>query len=62
MRNAIQWFFDRADEPSTVVALAGLLGGFGLSIDEGTLQDILVGVAAVLGAIGIVKKEKGGTE
>ena len=58
MKNALQWFFDRAGEPSTHAALAVLLGGFGLGIDEGTVQDILIGAAAVLGLLGVIKREK----
>ncbi len=57
----INWLLARLKEPSTATALAGLLAATGLTaFDEGTVRDIMVGVAAVLAVLGVGLREKGG--
>tara|TARA_Y100000310_G_C20667267_1_gene808278 strand:- start:644 stop:823 length:180 start_codon:yes stop_codon:yes gene_type:complete len=56
----LDWMLDRIREPSTHVALAGLLSAAGLGwADEGTVREILLGVSAVLLVVGVGKREQG---
>ncbi len=50
----------RLREPSTHAALATLIAAAGLSIDPGAVSAIMLGVAALLGLVGIGMREKGG--
>lgn len=52
------WIIARLREPSTALAIAGFLATFGITTEAGIVQDICVGVAAVLGVAGLVMKEK----
>ena len=50
----------RLREPSTHAALATIAAAVGIGLDVDTLREILLGVAAVLGLVGIGMREKGG--
>lgn len=52
------WLIGRIKEPSTHATLAGLSVVLGLSIDEAAISNSLLGLASVLGALGIGLKEK----
>ena len=59
MKTFFQWLGARLREPSTHAALAALAGGTGLGIvDEGTVRDVLLGIAAVLAVVGATRKEQ----
>jgi uncharacterized membrane protein YtjA (UPF0391 family) len=57
--NILKWIADRAKEPSTIGIVAAVLGFAGISVDEGMLGEILLGVGALLAVIAAARKEKG---
>ena len=56
--NIIQWAIARIKEPSTATAVGGFLAVVGISIDVTTLTEILMGLGALFGVLGIGMKEK----
>lgn len=52
------WLIARLREPSTALAIAGFLATFGVTTEAGTVQDICVGLAAVLGVAAAIMREK----
>ena len=56
------WLLARLREPSTHAALAGLYAAAGFGIDAGAVSEILIGLAAVLGVVGVGMRKKGRSE
>lgn len=55
--NVLSYVVARAKEPSTAASVAAILAIVGVSVDPGTLQNILVGFAALAGLFGVVTPE-----
>lgn len=57
----LAWILARLREPSTHATVASFLAAVGLTqLDPGAVRDVLIGVAALCGALGIGLREKGG--
>lgn len=55
----INWFIARLREPSTHAALASFAAVAGFQVDETTMRDVLFGISAILGLLGVGLAEKG---
>jgi len=55
----MKWITARLKEPSTIGVVAAALGLVGFNVDEGSLGEILIGAAALLGIIAAALREKG---
>tara|TARA_R110000765_G_C18802718_1_gene593807 strand:+ start:665 stop:868 length:204 start_codon:yes stop_codon:yes gene_type:complete len=53
------WIVARLKEPSTIAIIAGALAMVGFEVTEGTLSEIAIGAAALMGVVAAALKEKG---
>lgn len=57
-KEVIQWFLDRATEPSTWKGIALLIGALGFAVDAAKIDQIGLIVGTVVGLIDVIRKEK----
>lgn len=53
----LKWLAERLKEPTTYQGITVLAGALGYAVDPAALEAIAVAVAAVLGAILVIKRE-----